>query len=251
MAHALVVRPFVKVILGLNIHNHELLNRAAPMVIVANHNNHIDTLVLMSLFPLTCLPRIRAVAAADYFLANRALSWIALNIFNILPIKRVNLTRGDGSPIRSCSDSLARGDILIIYPEGTRGVPERMARFKSGIAHLAKENPSVPIFPVFLRGLGRVLPKNAAVPVPFVCDVTVTIRFIGTVAWIISCKRLRTNSLHCRAEKFFIGTGNSDARIGNLNRNKCGSISDLNFRWGQPRRVLSYTLISGQRENVG
>ena len=77
--HALLVRPFVWFVLGLNPRNRERLRCPGPAIIVANHNNHIDTLILMSLFPLRQLCRLRAAAADDYFFRNRALAWFAVS----------------------------------------------------------------------------------------------------------------------------------------------------------------------------
>lgn len=171
--HLLAVRPLVLVGLGLNVHHRRRLPVAGPAIIIANHNSHVDTFVLMTLFPMACLKRLRAAAAADYFLRNRILAWISLNLFGIIPIKRGNLTRGDGNPLDPCSAALERGETLIIYPEGSRGEPERLAPFKSGIAHLARRHPDVPVVPVFLHGLGRMHPKGAFWPVPFVCDVVI------------------------------------------------------------------------------
>jgi 1-acyl-sn-glycerol-3-phosphate acyltransferase len=175
----LIIRVVVLVIIGLRIVNKERLPKSGPAIIVANHNSHLDTMVLMTIFPVTLLNKLRPVAAADYFLKNRFLAWFSLNILNIISIKRQNLSARE-NPLISCSQALSEGDILIIYPEGSRGEPESLSTFKSGISHLAKSHPDIPIYPIFMYGLGKVLPKGETLLVPFFCDIFIGEKIVWT-----------------------------------------------------------------------
>jgi 1-acyl-sn-glycerol-3-phosphate acyltransferase len=114
------------------------------------------------------------VAAADYFLTRPLRRWFATRIVGIIPIDRTKTRRDDGKhPLQPISDVLDDQGIVLLFPEGTRGEPERMDRFQTGIAHLAKRHPDVPVTPVFMYGLGKALPKGEAILVPFFCDVFV------------------------------------------------------------------------------
>ena len=164
----LFVRPFLALVLGVNLRHAERLPQSGPAILAANHNSHLDTLLLMSLFPMNQLHQLRPVAAADYFLSNPLVAWFSRNIIRILPLKR-KVERGDDlfAPLL---DELDKGRILILFPEGSRGEPEKMSQFKNGIAHLTSLRPDVPVIPVYLHGLGKVLPKGDWLPVPFFVD---------------------------------------------------------------------------------
>ena len=169
----LIVRPLILIVIGLNIFNQKNLPMTGPAIIAPNHNSHLDTLTLLSIWPLTKLNKVRPVAAADYFLSNPIMAWFSLNVIGIIPIERKRSNETD-DPLASSSTALDQGNILIIFPEGSRGLPEIMDNFKSGISRLAERHPEVPIIPIFMHGLGKSLPKGDFVFVPFFCDV-----FIG------------------------------------------------------------------------
>ena len=170
---AIIVRPLLLIILGLHVRYNYRLPKKGPAVLVANHNSHLDALALICLFPLSLLKTIRPIAAQDYFFRNAFLKWFALNVMGIIPIDRKSKSIRK-NPFSGINESLNNNEIIILFPEGSRGSPEDLGEFKSGIAHLAKQNPEVPVIPVFMHGLGKVLPKGEALLVPFFIDI-----FIG------------------------------------------------------------------------
>ncbi|NVJ57338.1 MAG: 1-acyl-sn-glycerol-3-phosphate acyltransferase [Vibrionaceae bacterium] len=167
----LFVKPLVFVGLGLNIIHRQHLPEKGPVVVAANHNSHLDTLVLLALFPISLVHKVRPVAAADYFLKNKLTTWLSLNVLGIIPIRRSPSKSERDAIFDECHRALEDGDILIIFPEGSRGEPEVMSGLKKGIYHLTKEHANCPVVPVVMRGLGRALPKGTAMFVPFNCDV--------------------------------------------------------------------------------
>lgn len=169
---ALLIKPLVLFWLGLNVFFRQRLPLKGPAVIVANHNSHLDTLVLMSLYPLRMIYQVRPVAAADYFLKNKFMAWFSLNVIGILPIER-RVKAGQSSLFASCHQALEKGQILIIFPEGSRGEPEQLSQLKRGVHHLMKEHEHIKLIPIMMHGLGRSLPKGEAVLVPFNCDVVI------------------------------------------------------------------------------
>lgn len=169
---SLLVRPIVGIVLGMNVRGREHLPGTGPAIITANHNSHLDAMVLMALLPHRLLHRVRPVAAADYFMKGRFLTWFSTRIIGILPIARKR-GESDEDPLAGCYRALEAGDILIIFPEGSRGEPEQMSPFRGGVAKLAGLYPDVPVTPVFMHGLGKALPRGEGLLVPFMLDIYV------------------------------------------------------------------------------
>ncbi len=190
----LVVKVVCLVVLGVNVRRRHQLPKKGPAFVVANHNSHLDVLLLMTLFPRSILPRLRPVAAADYFFLYKPLAWFAHRIIGILPLER-EIAGMRQDPLAGIGVAVERGDIVILFPEGQRGEPEVFEQFKTGIAHLARRYPDVPITPVFLHGLGKALPRDEALLVPFFCDV-----FVGEPMYWSGKKQTFMEMLNCRMQ---------------------------------------------------
>jgi len=176
---AVVVRAVILVALGLTVRHRQRLPSEGPAVLAGNHNSNLDALAIMSLMPLRLLPKLRPVAAMDYFYTSRLRGWFANNIVGIIPVKRGSGKEG-GNPLQLAEEALERGEILVIFPEGTRGEPETLQAFKKGIGHLAHAHPKVPVVPIFMHGLGKALPRGSMLLVPFNVTVNVGEPVYGT-----------------------------------------------------------------------
>ncbi len=115
----------------------------------------------------------------DYFFTSKLRGWFATNIVGIIPVKRGSGKEG-GNPLQLAEEALDRGEILVLFPEGTRGEPETLQEFKKGIGHLAHARPKVPVVPIFMHGLGKALPRGSMLLVPFNVTVTVGEPLYGT-----------------------------------------------------------------------
>ena len=68
--YQIVVRLVVLIVLGLNVRHRDRLPKTGPAILVANHNSHLDTLVLITLLSSRLINRIKPVAAADFLLSS-------------------------------------------------------------------------------------------------------------------------------------------------------------------------------------
>lgn len=169
----LIVKPFILWFLGVNARNMERLPKNGPAIIVANHNSHLDTLIIMSLFSISKIMKIYPIAAEDYFCDTKFKEWFYKTLIGILPIKRKIGKLKKEELFKDINETIRDDNIVIIYPEGTRGLDNKLNEFKTGVSHLAAMNPNVPVIPLYINGTDKILPKIDAVLVPFIADIYV------------------------------------------------------------------------------
>lgn len=168
--YVVLVRPLLLFLLGFNVRHYERLRADGAHVIAANHNSNLDAMVLMSLFRAADIPKVKLVAARDYWCRNKFLTWFSMNIVGIIPIDRQG---GSDDPLAPVMAALDAGYTVAIFPEGTRGDPEVRQPLKFGTAKILELRPALTVTPVFMHGLGKTLPRGEGLLVPFVCEVNV------------------------------------------------------------------------------
>lgn len=163
-AAAVALRGWMRTYHRLRIHGRAHLPLQQSFVMVCNHTSHLDTLSLLCALPIRRLHRVFPAAAADYFFSSLPRSMVSAVLINALPFERQ--TRGADS-LAVCAALLETpGNVLILFPEGTRTQTGQMGRFRSGIGRLVVGTP-LPVVPCHLAGGVRAWPKGAALPRPF------------------------------------------------------------------------------------
>jgi 1-acyl-sn-glycerol-3-phosphate acyltransferase len=135
----------------------------------ANHTSHLDTLVIWSALPAEIRQRTSPAAAEDYWAASALRRWLAREVFQAVLIPRETIHRAN-NPLDRLAACLEAGRSILIFPEGTRRMDGQVGAFKSGLYHLARRFPEVPLVPVYLDNLSRILPKGTWVPVPIIAQ---------------------------------------------------------------------------------
>lgn len=163
LIHLLLIRPFLKLFFGVNVRGRDNFAGLDRYIIVANHNSHLDILLLFYGIPLGHVLKTCPVAAEEYFSRRRLLYRFIDYLF-----QPVWITRGAGveNSLEKMRQKLAAGFNMIIFPEGTRGEPGEIRKFKTGIGRLAGEYSGIPVVPIFLSGPERSLPKKSFFPLP-------------------------------------------------------------------------------------
>lgn len=132
------------------IEGRENLPRRRACVMVANHLSLLDILVLFRLFT-----HFKWVSKIENFRVP-FIGW------NMLLNGYIKLWRGERQSViqmmRAATETLAAGNSLMIFPEGTRSPTGRMRSFRSGAFEIAQSS-RVPIVPIVIQGSNDALPK--------------------------------------------------------------------------------------------
>ncbi len=144
--------------------------KAEQRIYFANHQSHLDWVLIWAALPRDLRASTRPIAARDYWTSSKLKHWITREVFHAVYVSRTRSE--DEDPLEPLVQALKSGDSLVIFPEGTRSNRGEPQAFKSGLFHLAEQFPEVPLVPVWIDNVQRVMPKGEVVPVPILCTAT-------------------------------------------------------------------------------
>ena len=144
-----VLQPFFHLYFRLSRIGREHVPADGPFIVAANHRSFLDPFIIATIArrPL-------------YYVAKRELfekrwqGWL-LNALGAFPVDRGN---SDAEMLATARAILARGDSVLIFPEGTRIRPGSLGRPRRGVGRLALET-GVPVVPVAVIGTEAVRNK--------------------------------------------------------------------------------------------
>lgn len=158
---AVAIRAALRTYLRFDIVGREHLPRNGSFVLVANHASHLDAVALLSALPLRSLHRAYPLAARDYFCANDARLALTAIIANAMLFDRDGL-----EGLKLCKRMLEEpGNVLVMFPEGTRSIDGLVDLFRRGVGLLVAGTP-YPVVPCYLDGTFSAWPKGTFIPRP-------------------------------------------------------------------------------------
>lgn len=168
LLYSVLMRTFLRVIVGVHFRNRDMIRKQEQFIIVANHNSHLDTMCALSAIPWKMLRTTHPIAAGDYFGQSPVKAFFTRFFVNAILIPRSRPKEGEvgPDPIQLMIDQIDKGHSLILFPEGSRGEPEKFQKFKRGIGILLEQRPHVMVIPAFMKGLGKALGKGQTILIP-------------------------------------------------------------------------------------
>lgn len=178
IALPLFILPLARLFAWMRVEGRENLRGLEPPVIFAsNHQSHFDVPAIFMAMPAKWRYRTSPAMSKEFFDAHfhpDAYPWrkrftnglnyfLACLVFNAFPLPQRE--SGARESLRYAGSLAADGNCILIFPEGKRTDKGELLPFQPGVGMLASRL-HLPVVPVRLEGLERVLHKDAKFPTP-------------------------------------------------------------------------------------
>ena len=166
------ILPLSRVFMDLDVRGREhVAHIAGPVLFAANHQSHFDTPAILAALPSSARYRVAIAMAKDVFpahfapqvhgrrawFASSAAYYSAVLFFNAFPLPQREA--GAREALRYAGGLVGDGHSLLLFPEGKRTEHGEINPFQAGVGMMAARL-GLPVVPVRLDGLDRVLPRG-------------------------------------------------------------------------------------------
>jgi long-chain acyl-CoA synthetase len=148
-----------------------------PVIFAANHQSHMDTPVILAALPGKWRRRVATAMAKEFFkahffpdqhkfgerLAKGLEYYLSAAFFNTFPLPQREA--GTRQTLRYAGELVSHGLSILIFPEGKRSAHGEISPFRPGVGMMAAKL-DVPVVPVRIEGVDRVLPVGARMATP-------------------------------------------------------------------------------------
>jgi 1-acyl-sn-glycerol-3-phosphate acyltransferase len=148
-----MLSPFIRKVTGL-----ENIPKEGRYIFAANHASYLDHFLIGCTVAKKARATIHFLAKKEHF--DDSLQKIWHSYLNAIPVDR---QKGGKEGLLAAIKSLEEGDIIFIYPEGTRTLTGKMNRAKTGVARLAIEAKAA-VIPIGATDTFSIMPKGKYVP---------------------------------------------------------------------------------------
>jgi long-chain acyl-CoA synthetase len=172
------ILPLARVFAHLRVDGLEhLANLEGPVVFAANHQSHMDVPVILAALPGRWRATVAPAMLKEFFKAhfypaehtwrqwftNSLNYYLAAFFFNAFPIPQREA--GARQTLQYIGELTGSGTSILIFPEGVRVETDDVKPFRGGIGMIASRL-DIPVIPVRLRGVHRVLHMRWKFPRP-------------------------------------------------------------------------------------
>ena len=143
-----------------------------PFIIAANHTSYYDTILPHTILIPRLNKQIRALVNSRYW--NNIITIIILNWGKCIPVYvgKDYDAKKNKMAIAKGVKYLRQGDLIQIFPEGTRSYDGKLKKGHNGVAKLAIKSKA-PVIPVGIIDSDKVLPKGKFLPRFARCDIKI------------------------------------------------------------------------------
>ena len=115
-------------------------------IVIANHTSYLDHYMLYPLIGFVTGRRAKFISKVEHFKSPSF-----AKIISYLGAYPIDRDKGAREALNACIELVTNGELLIIYPEGTRGDNSAMNDFKAGVV-LIQEKTKARVLPVGIVG---------------------------------------------------------------------------------------------------